>query len=56
MQSDGNLVIYGPGGIPRGVSIWASNTSGNPDSRLLVQDDGNLVIYRPDGSPIWALF
>jgi len=51
MQSDGNLVIYGPG--PGGQSVWVSDT-GVPGSRLVVQDDGNVVIYRPDGMPVWA--
>jgi hypothetical protein len=50
MQTDGNLVIYVPGGHP----IWASGTNGNPNSRLIAQSDGNVVIYRPDGHPIWA--
>jgi outer membrane lipoprotein-sorting protein len=50
MQSDGNLVIYGPGGQP----FWSSNTWQHPGSRLVVQDDGNVVIYRPDGTPVWA--
>jgi len=32
----------------------ASNTDGNPGSRLLVQNDGDVVIYRADGTPVWA--
>ena len=50
MQGDGNLVIYGPGG----VYIWDTKTHNNPGSRLIVQDDGNVVIYKPDDTPIWA--
>jgi hypothetical protein len=50
MQTDGNLVLYVPGGHP----IWASNTSGNPGAHLLAQNDGNVVIYRPDGHALWA--
>jgi hypothetical protein len=50
MQTDGNLVAYGPGRQP----IWASNTWGSPGSYLIVQNDGNVVIYRPDGTAIWA--
>ncbi|OGP49946.1 MAG: hypothetical protein A2Y79_02805 [Deltaproteobacteria bacterium RBG_13_43_22] len=48
MQTDGNLVLYGPGRQP----VWASNTQGNPGSFLAVQDDGNVVIYRPV-VPVW---
>ena len=50
MQQDGNLVIYAPGGR----ALWASNTAGNPGSRLVVQGDGNVMIYRPDGRAVWA--
>jgi MIR domain/Beta/Gamma crystallin len=50
MQSDGNLVIYAPGG----QAIWSINDWHNPGSRLVVQDDGNVVIYRPDGTVVWA--
>src|SRR3972149_1145678 len=49
MQTDGNLVIYGPDG----EYIWDTSTSGNPGSWLVVQDDGNVVIYRPDNTSIW---
>jgi hypothetical protein len=49
MQTDGNLVLYGPGRQP----VWASNTPGNPGAFLAVQDDGNVVIYKPV-HPIWA--
>jgi hypothetical protein len=50
MQQDGNLVVYNASA----EAVWASNTAGNPGSRLVVQDDGNVVIYRPDGTPVWA--
>jgi hypothetical protein len=43
MQSDGNLVVYGPTG-----SLWSSNTRG-PNPRLVMQSDGNLVIYSDAG-------
>jgi hypothetical protein len=43
MQTDGNLVLYGPDG----AALWASGTNGFPGSYLVVQDDGNVVIYRP---------
>lgn len=62
MQTDGNLVAYGPSpcGAPRPdicqgpYDWWASNTDGRPGSRVVMQGDGNLVIYRPDGSVAWA--
>lgn len=62
MQTDGNLVAYGPSpcgwaqpNICRGpYDWWASNTAGQPGSRAVMQSDGNLVIYRPDGVAIWA--
>jgi hypothetical protein len=50
MQTDGNLVIYDPGGH----ALWASGTSQYAGSHLLVQDDGNVVIYRPNNTPVWA--
>jgi hypothetical protein len=50
MQSDGNLVFYDMSG---GV-LWASNTSGWPNSVLRVQNDGNLVIYSPNNDVVWA--
>ena len=40
MQSDGNLVEYGPRG-----PIWATGTSGHEGAYALVQPAGNLVIY-----------
>ncbi len=50
LQSDGNLVIYGPDG----EYIWDTATDGRPGSRLVVQDDGNVVIYEPNGTAIWS--
>lgn len=47
-QSDGNLVLYNPSGVP----TWASGTQSGP-SGLSLQVDGNLVLYN-SGSPIWA--
>jgi RHS repeat-associated protein len=48
MQTDGNLVIYGPSGV-----VWASNTSG-ANCRLVLQGDGNLVIYNGNNVATWA--
>ncbi|WP_222194142.1 hypothetical protein [Modestobacter italicus] len=47
-QSDGNLVVYGDGGV-----VWAS-ASAAAGGRFIVQSDGNLVIYTSSGSPVWA--
>lgn len=49
MQSDGNLVIYGPGRR----AYWASDTGGHPGAFLGVQSDGNIVIY-DGGRALWA--
>jgi hypothetical protein len=50
MQTDGNLVMYAPGGRP----LWASGTSvGGSD--LEMQTDGNLVVYAPPRhTAVWA--
>lgn len=50
MQSDSNLVLYGPSGKP----LWASNTVGRGAHHLRMQGDGNLVIYNAKDKPIWA--
>ena len=53
MQTDGNLVLYGPTSTsPNGV-IWASGTSGSNMS-LRQQADGNLLIYNGSNQPVWA--
>jgi hypothetical protein len=49
MQTDGNLVIYGPGG-----PTWSSNTAGSGGSRVVMQGDGNLVMYTAAGAPVFA--
>ncbi len=47
LQSDGNLVQYGPSG-----AMWATNV---PKGLYLAQqDDGNLVVYGFDGNAVWA--
>jgi hypothetical protein len=48
--TDGNLVVYPPGG---GAGLWASSTGGYTIHDLIVQNDGNLVMYLPDGMPAW---
>jgi hypothetical protein len=51
LQTDGNVVLYGPQNQP----LWASNTNGhdNPWS-LFMQNDGNLVAYDTHNGVIWA--
>ena len=46
-QGDGNLVLYGPGGVPR----WSTSTSGTPGVALM-QADGNLVVLS-NGTVVW---
>jgi surface antigen len=49
MQSDGNLVLYGPGFHV----LWTSGTAGQGPSFLTLQPDGNLVLYNAAGAAIW---
>ncbi|MHA7134222.1 NlpC/P60 family protein [Oerskovia turbata] len=51
LQTDGNLVLYGPAGW-----TWQSGTRGSTPDRLEVQADGNLVMYGPNNSVIWQTF
>ena len=47
MQSDGNLVVYDAGLIPR----WASNTSGHSGAYLVIEDSsGDTHLERPQSS------
>ena len=48
-QSDGNLVVYGPGNSV----VWASYTQGKGGTSCVMQGDGNLVIYNASGAAIW---
>jgi surface antigen len=50
MQTDGNLVLYGPGVKP----LWASNTSGQGAAFAAMQTDGNFVLYRSNNTPVWS--
>jgi hypothetical protein len=49
MQTDGNLVEYGPG---RQV-IWNAMTDGNPGAYATMQSDGNFVVYSAAGTALW---
>lgn len=48
MQTDGNLVLYGPSGW-----TWQTNTAGSGAVRLAVQTDGNMVLYTASDYPAW---
>ena len=48
-QTDGNLVLYGPGGAPR----WSTQLFHSPGYAEM-QTDGNFVVYASDGTPRWA--
>jgi hypothetical protein len=48
MQTDGNLVLYGPAG-----ALWWTSSNG-PGRTMLFQSDGNLVVYGPTGA-VWAI-
>jgi hypothetical protein len=41
-QTDGNLVLYGPGG-----ALWDQGTGGTPAGVCLLTGDGDLIIHRP---------
>lgn len=41
MQSDGNLVLYAPGNVPK----WSMGSSGDSAAYAVMQGDGNLVVY-----------
>jgi cell wall-associated NlpC family hydrolase len=51
LQTDGNLVLYGPAGW-----TWQSGTRGSNPDRLVLQTDGNLVMYGPNNSVIWQTY
>lgn len=46
MQTDGNLVQYGPSG-----AVWASG--GSDANRAVMQSDGNLVLYNAANAARW---
>ena len=49
-QTDGNLVLYGPGKQP----IWASGTNRSGISRLSMDLNGNLAIYDNTNNTVWT--
>jgi hypothetical protein len=50
MQGDGNLVVYSSSN----KAVWASGTSGNPGSYLLLTSSGALDLIAPNGSLLWT--
>jgi len=46
-QKDGNLALYGPGGM-----LWHTATAGK-GNKLSFHNDGNLVVYQ-DNFPLWS--
>jgi hypothetical protein len=52
LQSDGNLVEYGPSGL-----VWSSNTSGTAVGYLIMRaSDSNLVLNDQAGNSIWQSY
>ncbi len=49
MQTDGNLVLYGPSS----EVFWLTYTANHPGAYAAIQDDCNFVIY-DGGTAIWA--
>jgi hypothetical protein len=47
-QTDGNLVLYGPGG-----ALWWTGTNGTCPGFAPMQSDGNFVVYDCTGQPVW---
>lgn len=50
LQSDGNLVLHGPGYHV----LWQSGTPGSGATRLVMQTDGNLVLYNGNAALWWT--
>ena len=48
MQTDGNLVLYGPAG-----ARWSTGTVRSGADRAVMQGDGNVVVYRGSAA-VWA--
>jgi hypothetical protein len=49
MQSDGNLVLYGPRG-----PVWSTSSQGLGSFMIFQPGDGNLVLYTQRDVPLWA--
>jgi hypothetical protein len=51
MQTDGNLVLYGPSS----EVFWLTNTAGHAGAYAAIQDDCHFVIYH-GSTAIWATY
>ena len=51
LQSDGNLVTYGPGG-----ARWNTGTAGKGGVLVAFQGDGNIVMYTTSFKAVWASY
>lgn len=49
MQTDGNLVLYGPSG-----ALWSTVTVGSGATFAQTQTDGNFVVYTSASVPVWS--
>lgn len=49
MQTDGNLVVYGPTG-----AVWSTAQLVGNGARAVMQSDGNLVVYTAAGAAAWS--
>jgi hypothetical protein len=48
LQTDGNLVMYGPSG-----AVWATRTGGSGATVAVMQADGNFVLYNSANKAVW---
>ncbi|WP_438392708.1 curculin (mannose-binding) lectin [Caballeronia sp. DA-9] len=48
LQTDGNLVVYGPSG-----AVWATKTGGSGAAYAVMQTDGNFVLYNAANKAVW---
>jgi len=48
MQTDANLVLYGPNG-----ALWSSATNGTAQKTAYMRPDGNFIIYGPANQIFW---
>jgi len=49
LQSDGNLVLYGPE-----TPLWSVNTYGMDSFDAVLQADGNFAVLATNGNLLWA--
>ncbi|MEI8050407.1 MAG: hypothetical protein WCI12_03135 [Actinomycetes bacterium] len=49
MQTDGNLVLYGPGG-----ALWQSGTANSTATHLTMQSNGDLVVATASDVVVWS--